>query len=253
MKDLSSNLNKIVRETTRRYDEIAEEYNKDWRSKDDKIQLKYLEKFEEMVGVPPKKILDAGCGTGRDCIYFASHGYEVYGVDLSQGMLEQAITNSKMRNLKVNLSIGDMRSLVFLSNYFDGVWTTAAIVHLSPEEKRNAIREFYRVLKPGGFLHIWVQNLLSPKHLMRLIQSYLFYLEREGDKVIIRKKSIPEIKKEKPLKERIKSGYAYIDNRHWFYPTKQSLLKMLIEEGFSILETNHRFSRRISIYAQKTI
>lgn len=240
-----------LEETIRRYGEIAEEYNRDWRGRHDEIQLKHLKKFEEMIGSSPKRILDAGCGTGKDCIYFASHGYEVYGVDLSQGMLEKAIANSKTRNLKINFSVGDMKSLIFPSGYFDGIWTMAALVHLHPREKQKAIREFYRVLKSKGFLHIWAQNLLSPKHIMRLVQSYLFYLEREGDKVIIRKKSIQEIKKEKALRERIKLGYAYLDRRHWFYPTKRSLLHLLKEEGFSIIETNSMFSRRLSIYAQK--
>jgi ubiquinone/menaquinone biosynthesis C-methylase UbiE len=252
MKDLLSNLNKIEKETIKRYDEIAEEYNKDWRGKHDKTQLKYLKKFEELIGPSPKRILDVGCGTGKDCIYFASRGYQIYGVDLSQGMLERAIENSRLMNLKVNLFIGDMRSLTFPSNYFDGVWNAAAIVHLSPKEKQKAIQEFYRVLKHGGILHIWVQNLLSPKHLMRLVQSYLFDLKQESNKLILRRKSLSEIKQGKSLRERVKLGYAYLDRRHWFYPTKWSLLQSLKKAKFSILEVNSIFSRRLSVYARKS-
>lgn len=236
------NLNKLEKETIRRYDEITEEYNRDWRGKHDKVQIKALEKFIRMIGPPPKKILDAGCGTGKDCIYFASHGYEVYGIDLSRGMLEKAKKNSENKNLKINFSIGNMKSLVFPNSYFDGVWTMAAIVHLSPKEKQKAIREFYRVLKPKGILRISTQSLLSLKHLIRLLQSYLSYLRFSNANLVTKFKS---------SKERIKMGYAYLDNRHWFYPTRHSLLQILKEEGLFILETNHLFSRRLSIYAQK--
>jgi len=251
MKDLLFNLNKIEKETIGRYDEIVAEYNKDWRGRHDKTQLSHLRKFERMLGSPPKKILDVGCGTGKDSLYFALHRYEVYGIDLSSGMLEKGIEKAKDKNIKINFSIQDMRSLSFPNDYFDGVWTAAALVHLPPEEKRKAIQEFYRVLKPEGFLHIWVQNFLSLKHLIRLVQSYLFYLEHESDKLVIRRKSITEIKKEKSLKERIKLGYAYLDRRHWFYPTKFSLLQTLKEEGFSVLKTSHVCSRRLSVYAKK--
>ena len=144
-----------------------------------------------------------------------------------------------------------MRLLNFPNNYFDGVWTSAALVHLPPRSKQKAICEFYRVLKPEGFFHIWVQNLLSSKHIIRLMQSYLFYLDREDGKVVARRKSIREIRRERSLKKRISLGYAYLDHRHWFYPTKFSLLRILKETGFYLLETNHTCSRRLSFYAQK--
>lgn len=76
------------------------------------------------------------------------------------------------------------------------------------------------------------------KHLTRLLQSLFSYLRCSNTKL-------------KSLKEIIKMGYAYLDKRHWFYPTKYSLLKILKEEGFTILEINHIFSKRLNIYAQK--
>jgi len=235
-------LNKKERKTIKRYDEIAPVYNIDWRGKHDKVQLAHLQKFEKLLGNPPKKILDAGCGTGKDCFYFASRKYEIYGIDLSKEMLKAAYEKFKNGNLKVKFFIEDMRHLHFPNNYFDGVWTTAAIVHLDKNEKEKAIREFYRVLKPNGYLHIWVQNFLSPKHIFRFFQSYFNWLQVSEK---------PLFKKILFLKKRITSGYTYIDRRHWFYPTKSGLIKILQKNGFLVLETNHRFSRRLSIYAQK--
>ncbi len=236
------NLNRKEKETIMRYDEIAEDYNKDWRGGHDKTQLKHLKKFIQIIGIPPKKILDVGCGTGKDCLYFASYKYDAYGIDLSQGMLKKAIENSQTKNLKINLSFGNMRKINFPDNYFDGVWTTAAIVHLSPEDKKRAIQEFYRILKPNGFLHIWVQNFFSAKRSFRLLQSYFNYLKNPNIKFGMKIKS---------LRERMVTGYAYLDNRHWFYPKKYFLIKTLRKAGFSILETNHLFSKRLSIYAKR--
>lgn len=243
MKNLLSNLEGKRKETIKRYNEIAKEYDGDWRGGHDKVQLEHLNKFEKIIGSPPKKILDAGCGNGKDSVFFASDGYEVYGIDLSEKMLERAVEKAKSKDVNVKLFLQDMRCLDFSDRYFDGVWTTATFVHLSPGEKKETIQEFYRILKPGGFLHIWVQNLLAIKHVIRLFQSYFGFTKDS---------KFNFINKVASLSERIKNGYAFIDNRHWFYPAKHSLLKVLKEENFSISETNHLFSRRLSIYARKT-
>lgn len=229
-----------VKETTKRYDEIAEEYSNDWRGGHDTRQLKQLEKFEALIGSPPKKILDAGCGTGKDCIYFATHGYEVCGIDISSGMLKKAIENSK--SLKINFAIGDIRLHPFPNNFFDGVWTVAAIVHLPPADKQKVIQEAYRVLMYGGILHVDAQNLYSMKRLVRLLQFYLPYLRCSNGCFMTKMKAI---------REWAKMGYVYLDNRHWFYPEKNSILRMLREAGFSILKSNCRFSKRLSVYAKK--
>lgn len=229
-----------VEETVRRYDEIAEEYSSDWRGKLDATELIRPTKFEELVGLPPRKILDAGCGTGKHCIHFAERGYNVYGIDRSLGMLGKAVENST--DLKVSFATGDMRSLSFPNNFFDGVWTVAAIAHLVPGDKRRFIQEAYRVLRHNGILYIGTHNLSSVRRLTCLSQFYLSYLTHSDDRFVTKIKMIIGW---------ARVGYVFLDNRHWFYPKKSSLLKMLRETGFSILESNSRFSKRLSIYARK--
>lgn len=249
---LGMNIVNLEAQTTKRYTEIAKDYNKDWRGQHDGEQLACLRQFENLVGNAPKTILDAGCGTGKDSVFLASEGYKVVGLDLSSGMLEKMVENTSVEGVKASAIIGNMRSLPFPDCSFDGVWNAASLVHLSPEAKKEAVGEFYRVLKPGGILHIWVQNLLSPKHLKRVIQSYFCHLGYDAqNKFYIRPKNVGEIFSSGSLIERVRRGYAYLDKRYWFYPTKTELVGSLRDEGFSIIESNQILSRRLSVFARK--
>ena len=235
------NFEKIKGETTGRYDQIAGNYSQDWRGKNDPIQLNYLKKFQRLIGNPPKKILEVGCGNGKDCIYFAKKGYQIYGIDLSRGMLKIAMLHSK--RLKINYSTGDMRFLKFPSDFFDGLRTVGAIVHLPSGDQQRAIKEFRRVLKPTGILYIGVQNFFSTKHLFRMLQSnFSYFKDSKEDTLLIKIKTI---------QTRFKAGYAHLDQRHWFYPKKSFLIKTLREADFDIIECNNLFSRRLNIFARK--
>jgi ubiquinone/menaquinone biosynthesis C-methylase UbiE len=154
--DKTLNANHLIKETVKRYDEIAEEYSGDWRGQIDVTEPIKPAKFEKLVGSSPRKILDAGCGTGKHSIYFAERGYDVYGIDRSSGMIGEAVKNSV--GLKINFAMEDMRSLSFPNNFFDGMWTVAAITHLPLTDKRKFIQEAHRVLKPNGILYIELEK-----------------------------------------------------------------------------------------------
>lgn len=234
--------NLSIEETVRRYNEIAAEYGSDWRGKLDGTQLIQPEKFEKLIGLPPRRILDAGCGTGKHSVYFARRGYDVTGIDMSAGMIEEAAKNST--GLSINFALRDMRSLTFLSNFFDGVWTVAAIAHLTSEDKQGFIREAHRVLKRDGVFYISSQNLFSVKHLARLVKFYLRHLACSHGRLIDKIKTIVNWAKE---------GYLFLDERHWFFPKKSLLLRMLNEAGFTVVDSNSCFSNRLSVYARKVV
>jgi len=231
-----------IEETVRRYNEIATEYGSDWRGNLDAAQLIQPEKFEKLIGLPPRRILDAGCGTGKHSVYFAGRGYDVTGLDMSAGMIREAVKN--LAGLKIIFVLGDMRSLTFPNNFFDGVWTVAALAHLTFKDKQRFIREAHRVLKHDGILYISSQNLFAVKHLTRLVKFYLRHLARSHDRLINKIKMIVSLAKE---------GYLFLDERHWFFPKKGPLLRMLDEAGFVVVDSNSRFSNRLSIYARKMV
>lgn len=240
--DKVTGVNHCVEETIKRYNEIAEEYSRDWRGQLNVAESVEPAKFENLVGLPPRKILDAGCGTGKHSLYFARQGYEIYGMDRSSGMLKEAVKRSP--GFQMNFAIGDMRSLSFPNNSFDGVWTVAAIAHLAPMDQRRFIREAYRVLKAGGVLFIGAHNLFSAKHFARMMKFYLSHIVRSNDYLMAKAKTIMTW---------ANTGYLFLDDRHWFYPWKGALLRMLRETGFVVLESTPCFSRRLSVYARKVV
>jgi ubiquinone/menaquinone biosynthesis C-methylase UbiE len=228
----NNHLEKLLSETIRGYDKIAPLYKNDCRGRIDEDQLYHLQKFVKLLGPPPKKILDAGCGTGKDISYFSSLGYEVIGIDLSEGMLKEAKETLKNRP-NVCLIRGDFRTTGFPDNYFDGIWSSASLVHLPQNEKKRALIEFNRILKEDGILCVGIQNLLNFGRLLRIIKSYI-------------------ATRKIPILHGIEIGYAYYDERHWFFPTRYELEKLINESGYKVVDIcGNLFSNRLRIYAKK--
>ncbi|MDP9379783.1 MAG: class I SAM-dependent methyltransferase [Chloroflexota bacterium] len=102
---------------------------------------------------PDPRVLDLGCGAGRDMAWLEARGARVTGVDLSTGMLEEA-----RRRVRGELLQMDMRRLSFPDGHFHGVWCMASMLHLPKAEAPLALGEVHRVLVPGGALALSVQE-----------------------------------------------------------------------------------------------
>lgn len=99
------------------------------------------------------RMLDLGCGAGRDLAWFQERREQVYGADFSSGMLRQA------RQVTQALLVqADMRRLCYASGSFGGLRCIAALLHLPKADAPAAVAEMARVLVPGGFLHITMQK-----------------------------------------------------------------------------------------------
>jgi len=105
------------------------------------------------------KILDLGCGSGRN--FIKKNNTIFYGVDFSEKMLELAKKNAKQNNIKVFLRKADISELPFKDNFFDCAIFISALHCIQGEEKRKkALEELFRVLKNGAkaLISVWSKN-----------------------------------------------------------------------------------------------
>jgi len=102
-----------------------------------------------------KKILDLGCGAGRNLIYLVQNRFEVYGIDIADEGIKIIKRNLKRKKLKANLEIGNIfEELPYPNNFFDAVISIQTLQHGSPVQIKKGITEIERVLKPKGILFV---------------------------------------------------------------------------------------------------
>lgn len=97
------------------------------------------------------RILDLGCGKGRNSIYMASHGFHVIGVDFSEKALADARQRSASYNNLIEYEHVDItKEWPFGNNYFDIIIDCNASIYIPDHERSVVISEAKRVLKPRG-------------------------------------------------------------------------------------------------------
>jgi SAM-dependent methyltransferase len=102
------------------------------------------------IALPTGRALDFGCGVGRLTQALATHFEGVTGVDIAPSMLELAATyNGFGRGCTYILNEGDNLH-IFAENTFAFVYSNYTLQHMPPEHATRDIREFIRVLRPGG-------------------------------------------------------------------------------------------------------
>ncbi len=114
--------------------------------------IEFGHRFLSLTGAHAR-IIDIGCGAGRDMAWLEAQGAVVIGIDLSPGMLAQA--RSRVRG---DLMRMDMRRLDFPTGHFQGAWCMASLLHLPKHEALGVLGEIRRVLVPGGVLHLSLQE-----------------------------------------------------------------------------------------------
>lgn len=124
--------------------------------------------------IPPGSVaLDFGCGMGRPEKFLSSHCKEIYGVDISRGMLGLARRRHKdIQNVHF-VKCGETDLSVFHDSTFDFVFSEAVFQHMDKEHVILILRELYRVCKVGGKVYLQFCNLLCPCNLDSFIRYSL--------------------------------------------------------------------------------
>lgn len=98
--------------------------------------------------IPPNgNILDAGCGSGRDSLFFKQQGYSVVSFDISK---ELVVLASRLIGQEVlHMSFIDLN----FENEFHGIWASASLLHVPQEEMDDVLEKLSRALKKNGVLY----------------------------------------------------------------------------------------------------
>jgi SAM-dependent methyltransferase len=119
-----------------------------------------------------KKVLDVGCGNGRNLFYFLRNGYEVFGVDPNPQAIEMVKELSAVLapdNSVENFVVCAAENLPYSDATFDLI-ICSAILHFAKDERHfdAMLRAMFRVLKPGGYFFsrlasdIGIEKLVEP-------------------------------------------------------------------------------------------
>ena len=140
-------------EIARYYQEVAEEV----RLTAGPSQLEFARTKEVVLrylSPPPATILDVGGASGAYALWLAERGYQVHLIDPVPRLVEEAQRRSDLSpNGICSCQVGDAQELAFHDGVADGVLLLGPLYHLTATAERlRALREVYRVLRPGGVM-----------------------------------------------------------------------------------------------------
>jgi len=130
--------------------------------------------------LPGKKILDVGSGSGRDSKHFKDEGLDVTGIDISDGLLEEA----KKRAPDVEFKKMDMLSMDFEEKTFDGIWVAATLSDIEKKDAKKFLEDCKKILKDRGVVYISVkegegQKVEKKEYLGNEERFYSYYTKKE--------------------------------------------------------------------------
>jgi len=125
------------------YNNNAEEFCQSTVDADMSVCYQMFEKYLQ----PSAKILDLGCGSGRDSKYFLSKGYEVTAADGSEEICKYA--SEYLQRPVQCVRFDEMK----FQEEFDGVWACASLLHVEADKLRNVMKKVWNSLKTDGILY----------------------------------------------------------------------------------------------------
>ncbi|MBR6484038.1 MAG: class I SAM-dependent methyltransferase, partial [Clostridiales bacterium] len=118
---------------------------------------------DELISLCPpssdKKVLDIGCGEGKDAIYMAQRGYDVSAFDLTDNGIRKTLRLAAEKGVSINAYVDDINTFS-LDEQFDIIYSTGTVQYLFDENKEAFFKKLEKMTKPDGivFINVFVEK-----------------------------------------------------------------------------------------------
>ena len=151
-------------------DELLEKRDHEWW---DKFYLNRDKPIPFFVNVPDEnlvslvesgklktgRVLDIGCGNGRNSVYLAKKGFCIDGIDFSTSSIEWARELASKENVEVNFINGSFFDSNFEQNTYDFIYDGGCLHHIKPHRRDQYLRKISEILKKDGYFGLTCFNL----------------------------------------------------------------------------------------------
>ncbi len=138
---------------------------------------------------PEMKILDAGCGGGRNLFYFLRENFQVFAVDREAEAIEYVRYLAKSLAPEIsagNFQVAAIEKMPFAGGKFDWVLSNA-VLHFADDEKQfdQMLREMWRVLKPSGVLFARLASTIGIEDKVEKIAEHRYLLPDGSERFLV--------------------------------------------------------------------
>jgi SAM-dependent methyltransferase len=145
---------------------------------------------------PPMSVLDAGCGGGRNIVYFLRNGFPVFAVDSNREAVRQvsALASGLAPDLPTtNFQVADIAELPFPNEKFDLV-ISSAVLHFAKDRRHfdDMLGEMWRVLRPGGTLFARLASSIGIERLIKPVGNGWFFLPDGTERFLVDEQTLEE-------------------------------------------------------------
>jgi SAM-dependent methyltransferase len=137
----------------------------------------------------PMRILDAGCGSGRNLVYFLRSGFEVFGVDRNREAIEYVRSFAQTiapENPSENFRVSSVEKMPFANEAFDVV-ISSAVLHFADNEQQfnEMLLEMLRVLKPSGIFFARLASSIGIENKIEKIAGRRYLLPDGSERFLV--------------------------------------------------------------------
>jgi tellurite methyltransferase len=140
------------------------------------------------------KILDAGCGGGRNLVYFIKNGHDVYGVDPNSNAIEivKELAKTISPDYPIqNFKVAPAEDMPFEDGSFDLV-ISSAVLHFAKDEGHfdRMLHSMWRVLKPGGYFFARLASDIGIETLVHNLGNGRYLLPDGSERFLVNEETL---------------------------------------------------------------